>query len=409
MVTVKDMSASWGADRVGALFTRLDGHLEEALDLRRRLHSDPRLSGEEDDTTAAMLEALSVDVDPLPFGGAVVRIGDPTGPSIGLRAEMDALPVTEQTDVEWRSAGGVMHACGHDVHLAAAWAVARTLQEEPGPLPLVVVLQPREETYPSGGQDMTESGELAEHDIRAFLGAHVQPRLPGGQFSASPGPVNAASDQFTIQVDGRPGHAAYPHLTADPVAASADLIGTLQHLISRQVDPTNPTVLTIGSINGGNSPNVVPASVRMKGTLRTFDEDDRVRLHGALDETARAVCAVHQCEATVQVTRGAPVLDNDVELATTAATWIEHAGLKPAPPLRSCGADDFSFYCERFPSLMVFVGVGPGGPQAPGLHHPEFLPPDEGVRDVMHVLMAAYLGACATVLDLPLPVPPSEG
>lgn len=397
------MTVAWDAHRISALFHRLESHLDEALDLRRRLHQDPRLSGEEDDTTAALLQALGVEAAPMASGGAVIRIGAADGPAVGLRAEMDALPVVEQTEVSWRSESGVMHACGHDVHMAAAWAVARTLQEEQGPLPLVLVLQPREETYPSGGEDIAGSDELAAHHIRAFLGAHVQPRLPAGQFSATPGPVNAASDSFVIDVGGRPGHAAYPHLTADPVVAAADLIGTLQHLISRQVDPTNPTVLTVGSINGGNSPNVVPSAVRMRGTLRTFDEDDRDRLHAALHEVSDAVCSVHRCDAAVEVTRGAPVLVNDVDLASTATTWIEQAGLKQSPPLRSCGADDFSFYCERFPSLMVFVGVGPGTPGEPGLHHPKFLPDDEAVSHVMRTLMAAYLAACSMVVDLPVP------
>jgi amidohydrolase len=391
----------WTAERTAALFHRLEGHLESAVVLRHELHADPRLSGDEDDTTAAVLEALGMDADRVSTGGAVVRVGSKDGPAIGIRAEMDALPVVERTDAPWRSRSGVMHACGHDVHIAAAYAVARTLHDEPGPLPLVLVLQPREETYPSGGKDMAVSDELAVHDIRAFVGAHVQPRLPQGHFAATPGPVNAASDSFTVAVHGRPGHAAYPHLTADPVVAAADLIGTLQHLISRQVDPTNPTVLTIGSIEGGNSPNVVPATVRMKGTLRTFDEHDRVRLHASLDSTASAICNVHGCDADVQVTLGAPVLRNDVSLATAAATWIEHAGLAPAPPLRSCGADDFSFYCPLFPSLMVFVGVGSGGADEPGLHHPEFLPPDESVREVATVLLAGYLAGCSTVTELP--------
>ena len=344
------MATSWDDERTASLLARLETNIGLARELRRRLHAEPRLSGDEQDTTDTLLEALGVDVKPLPSGGAVVRIGPTDGPAIGLRAEMDALPVEEQTGVSWRSKSGVMHACGHDVHMAAACAVARTLQEESGPLPLVLVLQPREETYPSGGKDMAESDELTQHDIRAFLGAHVQPRLAAGQFSAAPGPVNAASDSFSVVVQGRPGHAAYPHLTADPVVAAADLIGTLQHLISRQVDPTNPTVLTIGSINGGNSPNVVPSAVRMTGTLRTFDEGDRIRLHAAIDTAAHAVCEVHGCQVEVGVTRGAPVLDNDVDLANTAATWIERAGLKPAAPMRSCGADDFSFYCDLFPS-----------------------------------------------------------
>jgi amidohydrolase len=395
------MSSCWTSERVAGLFDALDTHLETAVALRRQLHADPRLSGHEQDTTTMLAKALGMSGEPFETGGALLRIGDAEGPAIGLRAELDALPVEETTDVTWRAQNGAMHACGHDVHLAAAFAVARTLQEEGAPLPLALVLQPREETLPSGAKDIALSSAFSDHDIRAFLGAHVQPRIPGGQFAATPGPVNAAADQFVIVVNGRPGHAAYPHLTADPVVASADLIGTLQHLISRQVDPTNPTVLTIGSITGGNSPNVVPASVRMTGILRTFDEHDRIRLHAAIESTAEAIADVHGCDAEVQVALGAPVLVNDPALTTTVGTWVERAGLEAAPPLRSCGADDFSYYCPLVPSLMIFVGVGSGGPDEPGLHHPNFLPPDETVSQVATAMLAGYLGACSTVIELP--------
>lgn len=394
---------AWTSERIAGLFSGLESHTEAAIELRRELHADPRLSGEEQDTTKALTDALGIAGESLPTGGAVLRIGQAHGPAIGLRAELDALPVVETTDVSWGSTNGAMHACGHDVHMAAAFAVARTLKEHGAPVPLVLVLQPREETLPSGARDVALSETFTDHDIRAFIGAHVQPRLPQGHFAATPGPVNAAADQFTIVVNGRPGHAAYPHLTADPVVAAADLIGTLQHLISRQVDPTNPTVLTIGSINGGNSPNVVPSSVRMSGILRTFDEHDRVRLHATLDNAASAVTNIHGCDTDVKISLGAPVLVNDVALTTTAATWLERSGLTPSPPLRSCGADDFSFYCALFPSLMVFVGVGSGGANEPGLHHPDFLPPDGAVGEVATAMLAAYLGAASTVVDLPLP------
>lgn len=200
-----------------------------------------------------------------------------------------------------------MHACGHDVHLAAVTAVARTLEQSGCPLPLVRVLQPREETLPSRAKDVVESDPSADHDLRASIGVLVQPRLPQGHFAARPGPVNAAAAQYGIVVNGRPGHAAYPHLTADPVVASADLIGTLQHLISRQVNPTNPTVVTIAPIRGGNSPNIGPAEVRMTGILRAFDEHDRVLLHAAMDAVSQAVCDVHGCVADVDVSLGALV------------------------------------------------------------------------------------------------------
>jgi len=396
-------SPAWTAERVAGLFDTLEKHVPGAVELRRRLHADPRLSGDEDDTTTTMLEALGLRATRLPKGGALVRVGEAVGPVVGLRAELDALPVEERTGVPWRSTNGAMHACGHDVHLAASFALARTLAEAGGPLPLLLVLQPREETLPSGAKDVTLSEELAAHDVRAFLGVHVQPRLPQGCFSATPGPVNAAADLFSITVQGRPGHAAYPHLTADPVVASADLIGTLQHLISRQVDPTNPTVLTVATINGGNSPNVVPASVRMDGILRTFDEHDRVRLHRSIAEIAEAVTNVHGCDAEVQVELGAPVLVNDSAFTASAAAWIQGAGFNHAPPLRSCGADDFSFFCAAYPSLMVFLGVGSGDADEPGLHHPDFLPSEETVRDVARAMLAGYLGGCATQVDLEPP------
>lgn len=397
------MSQDWTADRVKGLFRSLDKYVDDAVALRREIHAEPRPSGDEQDTTDLLVEALGLPAARLPEGGAIVRIGDADGPAVGLRAELDALPVAERTDVPWRATNGSMHACGHDVHMAAAYAVARALDDAGAPLPLVLVLQPREETYPSGARDVTLSEEFRRHDLRAFIGAHVQPRLPQGCFAATPGPVNAAADEFNIVVQGRPGHAAYPHLTADPVVAAADLIGTLQHLVSRQVDPTNPTVLTVGSITGGNSPNVVPASVRMDGILRTFDEHDRVRLHGAIERTSEAVADVHGCDAEVAVSLGAPVLHNDPDLARIAETWIEQAGLTAAPPLRSCGADDFSFYCPLVPSLMVFVGVGSGSAGEPGLHHPDFLPSEQTVGQVARAMLAAYLAGCSTVEELPLP------
>lgn len=392
---------AWTADRIAGLFDTLAKHVPAAQELRHRIHAEPRLSGHEQHTTDLIVEALGLPAHPVADGGAVLRIGDPDGPAVGVRAELDALPVRESTDVEWRSRNDAMHACGHDVHMAAAYAVARTLDEVGGPMPLVLVLQPREEKLPSGAKDVVLSPEFGAHDVHAFVGLHVQPRLRAGCFSAVPGPVNAAADQFMIRVNGRPGHAAYPHLTADPVVAAADLIGTLQHLISRQVDPTNPTVLSVGSISGGNSPNVVPSAVEMTGILRTFDEHDRTRLHGAIDHAARAVAEIHGCDAEVEVSLGAPVLDNDGPLAMAASARLERAGFVQAPPLRSCGADDFSYYCTAVPSLMVFLGVGSGEARAPGLHHPDFLPDEEAVAHAATALLAGYLGACDTVLDLP--------
>lgn len=397
------MEPQWTPDRIAALFDSVEQHAAGAVSLRHELHADARVGGDESDTTRALLAALNMQHELLPAGGALVRVGPADGPAIGLRAELDALPVLERTTVPWRSRGEAMHACGHDVHMAAAVAVARVLATAGAPVPLLLVLQPREEVLPSGARDVTEDAAFAAHDVRAVVGVHLQPRLPQRHFAATGGAVNAAADLFTIVVHGRPGHAAYPHLTADPVVAAADLIGTLQHLVSRRVDPTNPTVLTIGSIEGGRSHNVVPAAVRMSGILRTFDEEDRVNLHRAIQSTSAAVAGVHGCTAEVEVFLGTPVLENDPALAAAATLWLERAGLEPAAPHRSCGADDFSYYGSVCPSLMVFVGVGTGSHDQPGLHHPSFLPPDESVLEVATAMLAGYLGACEMITGLEMP------
>jgi amidohydrolase len=375
------------------LLARLETELPDAGKLRRRLHLQPRLSGDEADTVDLLLAELGGLPAVKTSGGAVVRAGATTGPAVGLRVELDALPLTEDTAVDWRSRNQAMHACGHDVHMAAAVAVARSVRAVPAAPPLVLTLQPREESAPSGAIDMISSDALAAQDVRAFVGVHVQPAVRRGEAGAMPGPINAACDDAHITVHGKPGHGAYPHITADPVTAAADLIGILQHLVSRQVDPLHPTVLTIGSISGGQAPNVVPAEVRMSGTLRTFDEADRQRLRAAVESAASAVTSVHGCRATVRWDYGEPVLRNHDGLARATQGWLTWAGIPPSADFRSCGADDFAYYCCRYPAMMIFVGVGDGDPRQPGLHHPGFLPTEDDLAAVARAMLAGYLGA----------------
>lgn len=381
------------------LLARLETELPAAGQLRRRLHLEPRLSGDEADTVDLLLAELDVLPSASASGGAVVRAGATAGPAVGLRAELDGLPLAEQTAVDWRSRNQAMHACGHDVHMAAAVAVARSVHAVRTAPPLVLTLQPREESSPSGAIDMIKSDALGAHDVRAFVGVHVQPAIRRGEAGAMPGPINAACDDVHITVHGKPGHGAYPHITADPVTAAADLIGSLQHLVSRQVDPLHPTVLTIGSISGGTAPNVVPAEVRMSGTLRTFDEADRHRLRSAVESAASAVISVHGCRASVRWDYGEPVLRNDGELARATQGWLTWAGVPPSAEFRSCGADDFAYYCSRYPAIMIFVGVGDGDPRQPGLHHPGFLPSEYDLAAVARAMLAGYLGAWQSQLS----------
>ncbi|MGA4991410.1 M20 metallopeptidase family protein [Nonomuraea bangladeshensis] len=374
------------------LLTALEKELPAAGELRRRLHARPDLSGEEGPTRDLVLAELPGDEAHLVAGtGALVRVGGP-GPAIGVRAELDALAVTERTGVAWASGTpGRMHACGHDVHLAALVALARAVAATGDAVPLVAVLQPREETYPSGARDIAESPLLAGQELTAVIGAHVQPTLPAGTVAATPGTVNAAADEFTVVVRGRGGHAAYPHLTSDPVLALAHVIVGLQRVVSRDVDPTSSAVLGVSTLAAGSAPNVVPDSASASGTLRSLSDPVRERVHARLREVAELVARAHGCEATVTITHGEPILHNDPALAALAGANLTALGLEPARPMWSFGADDFSYLSAVLPGLMMFVGVDDGG--GARLHGSDFLPGDDAVRDVGLAMLAGYLAA----------------
>ncbi|MFC4010043.1 M20 family metallopeptidase [Nonomuraea purpurea] len=379
-------------DTIRTLATELERELDGAVELRHRLHARPHLSGTEAAARDLVLAAL-----PSRHGhtevagtGAVVRVGGP-GPAIAVRGELDALAVHEETGVPWESEHpGVMHACGHDVHLAALVALARAVDRVGGPAPLLAVLQPREETYPSGARDIAEDGILEREQCRAAIGAHVQPLLAAGTVACTPGGVNASADEFTVTVRGRGGHAAYPHLTRDPVVTLAHVVVALQSLVSREIDPMSSVVLSVTTLAAGTAANVVPGSATARGTIRAMRTADREVVHERLVDVATLVATAHGCAAEVEITRGEPVLDNDATLTAATQPLLGALGLKVASDLRSAGADDFSYFSERKPSLMLFVGTHGGTEQ---LHSPTFLPPDERIRDVAHAMLAGYLAA----------------
>lgn len=371
----------------------LTGAIPEAVEVRRSIHRDPYVGGEEGPTVALLRELLSGS-DQLQMldvaDGLLVRLGG-AGAAIAIRAEVDALPIQETSGLPWASERpGVAHLCGHDAHTAALLASIRAIESVGAPVPLVAIFQPREEVIPAGAIDILAYPGLDEHDIRAVLGVHVQPVLSQGTAAAAPGAINAAADNFDITLRGRPAHGAYPHLGRDPILAASAVVQALQQLVSRRVNPINPAVVTVGSIAGGTSHNAIPAAVTLKGTIRSFDDDDRALLHTELQRITEAVAHGYGCEANVVVELGEPVLRNDPELAARVSAALEVEGYRSASALKSCGADDFSFYCERYPSLMIFAGVGDGVPGGPGLHHPEFVPPDETVGDLARIMVVSY-------------------
>src|SRR5690349_9175879 len=211
-----------------------------AVALRRELHASPELGGHETRTARRVAAALGEPGAPSVTTGRLVRIGAASGPSVAIRAELDALPLTEQTPVAWASQNGASHSCGHDVHLAALTAAGRAVRAAGGPLPLIAVLQPREESQPSGAQDLVGSPQLEAQDVRAVIGVHVHPHVASGQVSVGPGPVNAAYHQVAITVRGRRGHSAYPHVTRAPLIAAAHVLPALPHPLSPPTDPKHP-------------------------------------------------------------------------------------------------------------------------------------------------------------------------
>lgn len=394
-------SVTWPTPAAATLLHELSEELQtllpEAQELRRELHRHPDLGGFEGPTAERLREALpGLPTTPAAGTGFLTRIG-PAGPVVGVRAELDALPVAERTEVPWASANGAMHACGHDIHMAAAWALLQAARRLPSlPVGLLGVFQPREEMQPSGGAEIAESGLLQQHDLQAMIGVHVQPRLPLGVTSASSGGVNAAADEFDIIVHGEPGHGAYPHIAIDPIPILATIVLGLQELIGRTIDPIRPALITVGEIRAGASHNVIPASGSLHGIIRTMHDEDQVHLHDAIRRLANHTARARGARAEVRIVTGDPVLANDARLSRLTEPLLSGYGMLPAyEPFRSLGADDFSHYSRLAPSLMIFVGTGHGpihdGRHEIGLHHPEFLPDDEVVAQVAAAYAAGYV------------------
>ncbi|WP_342371948.1 M20 family metallopeptidase [Propioniciclava soli] len=385
------------SDLLDALVAGIDTVLPDATSLRRAIHADPHLGGDEGDTRDAFTEATGwLDWTPVAETGAYTRTG-PDGPAVGLRAELDALPLTEATGVEWASQRrGIMHACGHDVHLAALWAVLAAARDLDLPAALAPILQPREELNPPGATDVVSSGILEDADVRAMVGVHVQPAIARGVVSTGAGAVNAAFDGYEITVTGRGGHGAYPHAAVDPITVMAAVVMGLAGITQRTVNPISPAVVSVGSIRGGTAPNIIADQATCSGTIRTFRESDRVAVHEAITRLAEGTALARGASASVTITRGGPALVNDPRLVAATDALLGGVGVPvAAEPFRSCGSDDFSEYGQVVPSLMSFIGTGSAN--GIGLHHAQFLPGRDALRLAAVALATSYVAAAGFV------------
>lgn len=377
------------------LLEGLDRELPRAVDLRHRLHASPELAHAEERTAEAVAAELPVSSEPAAATGRIARIGPSEGQPVAVRAELDGLALDERTGAPFSAGGGVMHACGHDVHMAALVALARSAHALADELPagLLAVFQPSEEAYPSGAEQLARTA-LARARPSAVVGAHIHPELRWGTVALDPGPINASCDYIEITVEGSPSHGAYPHRGRDPILAIAQVVVALHARVSRTIDPLQPAVLTVGVLESGDAGNVIPAHARALAALRAHRPEDRLTLRRMVEEVAVGVAAAHGCTASLQLEPGEPALENDPAIVSRARELFPLAELAPAPQWRSCGSDDFAFFGALAPLSMAFVGLdGADGFEPRPLHHPELLPPDAAVRAVARAQAVLYLAA----------------
>jgi len=376
---------------------------EKLIKVRRDLHARPELSFHEKQTAeyvANELDRLPVENLKVGFGGDGVIAdvkGTLPGRSVLVRADMDGLPVLEASEDSFRSKNpGVMHACGHDVHMAIALALADALAVNRDRLPGRVrfAFQPAEERA-GGAKPMIDAGVL--EGIDRVIGLHVWSELPVGQVSIRSDAVMASADMFTLTISGKSGHGARPHLTIDAVTIAAQVIGALQTLVSRETAATAPVVLTIGSIHGGTAGNIVAGEVVLEGTLRTFDTVVRTRLLSRIAELAEGIGRAMRGRCEFRVDSGTiPVINNPAIAALVARAAAEALGEQAVMQLEPLMVgEDFAYFLEARPGCFFMLGGAPQGPAA--VHHtPEFRIDERCLAIGYRVMGAAVLALLAS-------------
>jgi amidohydrolase len=377
-----------------ALLAALERELPDAVALRQRLHAMPELAHSEHETQRLIASELPVGAQPIAGTGLLALIeGD--GAPVAVRAELDAVAVKEKTGAAFAAGGDAMHACGHDVHMAALVALVRAAHALGEDLPgaLLAIFQPSEEAYPSGAELIAQEG-LGARSPRAIVAAHVHPELAWGTAALDEGTVNASCDAFEITVHGEPSHGAYPHLGRDPILALAEIVVALHARAGRLIDPVQTASLSVGVLAGGSADNVIPAQATARGALRAHRPQERDALRSLVGEVVDGVCSAHGCRGELAITAGEPALLNDPRLAAAGRALLVEAGFRLTEPWRSCGSDDFAFFSPLAPIAIAFVGLaGAPGFQEHPLHHPELLVPDAAVGAIARAQAALVAGA----------------
>ncbi len=401
------------ADVLDGVLDDAGAQLDDAVDLRRRIHQHPELGLDLPVTQAAVLEAL----DGLPLqittgttSSSVIAVldGDQPGPTVLLRGDMDALPMPEDTDLEFKSTvDGAMHACGHDSHVAMLAGAAKLLVARRAHLAgrVAFMFQPGEEGD-DGAKHMLDEGLLATaadgaEPVTMAFAIHQSPTIPSGVIASKGASLMASADTFLITVRGRGGHASMPHHTIDPIPIACEMVGAFQAMVTRRVDVFDPAVVTVARIRAGTTSNVIPETAELFGTVRTVSEKARDAVLADIEQVASGLAATHGATAEISIVRGYPVTVNDVDAARfaldTAGSLIGTAKAIEMPdPVM--GAEDWSYVLQQVPGAMAFLGTRPKGvaPRDTAPNHSNRMVLDE---EAMAVGIATYAGVTLRWLD----------
>lgn len=353
---------------------------EKIIEWRRHIHQNPELSFEEYGTVQFVkekLEKLNFEIDyPVAKTGLVATLkGDVEGPTVALRADMDALPIQEDSNVDYKSTvEGVGHLCGHDAHTAILLGVAHIISEQPLKKGTIKLLfQPAEEGY-GGGKVMVKEGVLKNPDVDVVAGLHVHPTIKTGETSITEGFATACTDSFDIKIIGKGGHAAHPHLSIDPIAISSTVIASLQQIVSRNIDPLENIVLTIGKIEGGFARNVIAPEVKLEGTVRLLNPELRPVVKEKMHEYLNGLTSGMGASYNLDYTYGYPSVYNAPELIPILRSTVhkilgENKLLDVNP---SMGGEDFSYFAREVPGVFFRLGTNSSEKTAYPNHHPKF-------------------------------------
>lgn len=361
------------------IHTAIDAHYDEMVEIRRYLHQHPELSFHEEETAkyiASFYEKLEIPHETNVGGNGVIATlkGGKPGKTIALRADFDALPIQDQKNVPYKSTvSGVMHACGHDGHTATLLVLAKVMQtfQENLKGSIVFVHQHAEEITPGGANSIVQTGKL-DH-IDAVFGNHLWATTDFGKIETKPGVFMAGTDRFDITIKGQGGHGAYPHETKDAIVIAAELISKLQTIISRNIDPLQTAVITIGQVNAGSSFNVIAGEASIIGTVRYLNKDTQQAVKEKMEQIVYGVCHTNGAEVDYVYSEGYPPVDNheaETELVFSASEQIDEIdqAVEVAPQM---GGEDFAYYLEHKPGAFFFTGAKKAGNEAPH-HHPLF-------------------------------------